>query len=463
MEEEVYLVGNLSYANQTTVHPLGLSAVIVLGLCVLFLPRRWSVLPFLAMACFVSSAQRIVIIGLDFDFLRIMVLFGAVRLILRKEHLDFAWVSLDTVVALWAVSSMLFYVIQVRTFSAFVNRLGFGFDAFGMYFVFRCLIRDWEDVDAMVFGMLLISIPVAMFFVLENRTGHNLFAVFGGVPAITDVRAGRLRCQGAFAHAILGGCFWALLMPLFAARWWKSANDRLWAVTGLVTSSVIVVCCASSTPVFAVMAALIGGLFFFLRRYMRLVRWGVLLTLIALHMVMNAPVWHLISRVSAAGGSTGWHRYNLISQAIMNFGDWWFSGCSGYTVLSWGIYRGDVTNQYILEGVSGGIATLCLFIAVIVVAFREIGCLWRSQIRNPYRVALSWAMGISLFVHCTNFIGVSYFGQIRILWYLLLAVIGSMSFKLNHGSIPKIRPSTAILKNRRHRNHQSYGGGNEVS
>jgi hypothetical protein len=427
MNEEIQVVGQAEYANQTTVHPIGLLAVVVLGLCVLFLPRRWSVLPFLVMACFVSSAQRIVVAGLDFDFLRIMVLFGVMRLILRREYSNFVWKSLDTLMVLWTVSSMFFYVLQQGTFAAVVNRLGFAFDAFGMFFLFRCLIQDWQDVNQIIRGCIWISIPVAIFFLLENRSGRNLFSIFGGVSAITAVREGKLRCQGAFSHPILAGCFWAALMPLFATLWWKSAKDRVWAVTGLVTSSIIVLCCASSTPVMGVIAGVIGGGMFLLRHQMRLVRWAIVLTLVGLHMVMQAPVWHLISRVSAVGGSTSWHRFNIINQAIINFDDWWFSGCSGDTVASWGIYSGDVTNQYLVMGVTGGVATMCLFIAVIVVAFREVGRLWRSQSRNPYRLALSWALGVSLFAHCMNFIGVFYFGHIRVIWYLLLAMICGLS------------------------------------
>ena len=426
--EETYVAGsNISYIDQTTVHPLGLLVVIVLGLCILSFPRRWSVLPVLVMACFVSSAQRIVVASLDFNFLRIMVLFGVMRLFLRKEHLGFIWKPLDTAMVLWTISSMVFFVIRTGTSAAVINRLGYGFDNFGMYFLFRCLIRNWSDVEGVVFGILLISIPVAVFFLIESRTGRNMFSIFGGVPEITVIREGRLRCQGAFSHSILAGCFWASLMPLIAAWWWKSTKNRVWAVIGLVSSCVIVICCASSTPVMGVLAALIGGLFFFLRGYMRPVRWGVLVTLIALQIVMNAPIWHLISRVSAVGGSTGWHRFYIIDQAINHFSEWWFAGCSGYTVASWGIWNGDVTNAYLVEGFSGGFLTMCLFITTMAIAFREVGNLWRLQTRQPYRLALSWAMGVSLFVHCVDASGASYYGQIWLIWYLLLAMIGSLS------------------------------------
>lgn len=436
MNEDIRIIDVTTYAGQTVVHPIGLLAVIILGLLVLILPRKWSVLPILIMACFVSSAQRIVVAGLDFDFLRIMVFFGIIRVYSKKESSRFMWISLDTGIILWMLSSMLFYILQQHTFNAVVNRLGFAFDVLGMYFLFRFLIRDWIDIEYILYGIILISIPVAVFFLFENQTGRNLFSIFGGVPHITEIREGRLRCQGAFSHPILAGCFWVSLLPIFASFWWKSAKQRAWVITGFITSSIIVICCASSTPVMGVISAVIGGLFFYFRYRMRLIRWLVLLALVALHMVMNNPVWHLISRFSAVGGSTSWHRYNVINETINHFDEWFLCGCSGYTVAGWGIYNGDVTNQYVLEGIRGGFLTLCLFVLVLVFAFRNIGRLWRQNTQDAYHLALSWALGVSLYVHCVNFIGVSYFGQIQIIWYLLLAMIGSLSEKLSLVRIP---------------------------
>jgi hypothetical protein len=356
-----------------------------------------------------------------------MVLFGMLRIIMKKEYRDFVWNSLDKALIFWTLSSMFFFTIRQFGTSPLINRLGYGFDAFGMYFLFRCLIRSWSDLDKAIFGIILISIPIAIFFIIEYRTGRNIFSVFGGVSEITQIRQGKLRCQGAYSHPILAGCFWASLIPLMSAYWFKANRYKHWAVIGVMCALIVIFCCASSTPVMGVISAAVGGLMFYYRRNMRAIRWGIAITLVLLHIVMEAPVWHLISRISAVGGSTGWHRFNLIDKAIRNFGDWYASGCSVYTVASWGIWAGDVTNQYIAEGVTGGFITLSLFIAVIAIAFREIGKRWRLYPNNRYRLALSWVVGVCLFVHTMNFIGVTYFGQINILWYLVLAVIGSLS------------------------------------
>lgn len=416
--------GAAEWKDLTNLHPLGLIAVIVLGLVMLNIRRQFSILPLFVMACFVSSVQKLVVFTFDFNLLRIMVIFGLLRLFYRKEYIGFKWIALDKAVLFWTLSSMFFRMLREMTFPAFVNSMGSSFDVLGMYFLFRGLIRDYKDVHSIIFGCIIVSIILMGAFLFENATRKNLFSVFGGVPRITMVREGRLRCQGAFSHPILAGCFWASLMPLFASYWWTKGKKKFWAVAGVFSSGVIVICCASSTPVLGVLAAFFGGGIFFLRNYMKLLRRMVLLFLISLHMIMNAPVWHLIARTSAVGGSTGWHRYNLINQAIERFGEWWLVGTSSTAHWGWGLQ--DITNQYVLEGVKGGFCTLLLFVTIIVLAFQRVGHLWHSYPKNSYRLAISWALGVSLYVHCVQFIGISYFGQTKIAWYLILAMIGSL-------------------------------------
>jgi hypothetical protein len=393
----------------------------------LVLPRRQAVIPMLIMACFVAPGQRVVLLSLDFTFLRILVLCGFVRLLARQELRGFQVNAMDWLLIAWTVTNTVAYTILNQSAAAFVNRLGFSFDAIGMYLLFRCLINSREDLDRVVMALIVLSAAVVPFFLLEASTGKNLFSVFGGVPAETMVRDGRLRCQGAFAHPILAGCFWASVLPLMGAWWWKRGMARWLAGAGVGCSAVIIVACSSSTPVMAVLFGILGMALFRFRGHMRAIRWGLLGLAVALHLVMNNPVWHLLARVNVVGGSTGWHRYHLIDKAIEHFSEWWLVGTVSTT--HWGHGLDDVTNQYILEGVRGGLATMALFIAVIAVAFASVGRARRiaAASSDPYPERLVWAVGVALFVHVTNFMAVSYFGQITMVWYLNLAIAGSLS------------------------------------
>lgn len=429
------------WANQTELHPVGLAAVMVLGLVMLLVPRRYAIVPFLIMACFVASRQRIVVLTLDFNLLRVLVLFGWMRIFLRAETIGFVWKSLDTVLLLWAISSTAAYTLLYGTQEALINRLGFMFDAAGMYFLFRVLIRNWDDVFAIMHAVIIISIPVALAFLFEKQTGRNVFSIFGGVPEFTVIRQGTLRCQGAFAHPILAGCFWASLAPLIAACWWQNGTRRFISLLGLATSLVVVYTCASSTPMAALAVAGLGATMWPLRHWMRFIVLGLALSLVGLHFVMNAPVWHLISRIDLVGGSTGWHRYHLIDQAIRHFEEWWLLGTTSTADWGWGLL--DVTNQYVIEGVSGGILTLALFVSTLVVAFISVGRLWRSVRDDRAKAVFGWGLGVSLFVHTIVFLAVSYFGQIVMIWYLLLAVIGSLTPAKAVKTVPVSSPRIA--------------------
>ena len=75
--------------NQTTLHPLGIIAILLLGVATIVVPRRYALVPALVVACFVAPAQRVVLATLDFNFLRIMVFFGWARVLLRGELASF--------------------------------------------------------------------------------------------------------------------------------------------------------------------------------------------------------------------------------------------------------------------------------------------------------------------------------------------------------------------------------------
>ena len=121
------------------------------------------------------------------------------------------------------------------------------------------------------------------------------------------IREGRLRCQGAFSHPILAGCFWASVLPLMAATYWQRTVPKWLMMAGIASVFVIIGACASSTPVMGVLFGFLGAAMFPIRPWMRSIRWVMVLALLCLHMVMKAPVWHLISRVDVVSGSTGWH------------------------------------------------------------------------------------------------------------------------------------------------------------
>lgn len=418
--------GEQAFHGQTTLHPMGLVAVIVLGLTVLSVSRKYAALPFVLMACFISPAQRIVIATLDFNLLRLLVLAGWLRLAMRSEYTGLKWRKLDTLVIAWGVTSAIAYIMLRGTFGAFVFRAGQLYDIFGMYLFFRCIIRGWADVDRVVRFAALMALPMMVLFAMEKTTGRNPFSFLGGVPAFTIAREGRLRCQGPFPHAILAGCFFAAWLPLVGAQHWRKRGKARTHMS-IVAMVAIVIMCSSSTPLVGVMAGFVGAAGWMVRYRMSAVRWGTAATLFALHMVMEAPVWHLISRISFSRGSTSYHRYLLIENSINHFGEWALLG--SLDTGHWGHAMYDLTNQYVREGVKGGFLALVFFVWAMWHAFVLVGRLWRSVRRERYKRYFAWGIGVSLFAHGMMFlsIAITHSQQNMMVFFLLFASVGSLA------------------------------------
>ncbi len=412
-----------SWDNTTTVDPIGLVVLGIMMLCLLLLPKAKATLPIILLACLIPAAQRIVVFGLDFSFLRLMILTGWTRFLIRNELRRFRWLPLDTVIIAWKLAGIILFTLQQRRFGAFIYQCGTAFDLLGIYFFFRIAIPRWDQIRQSVQSFLIISIPALIPFLIERATGRNLFAFMGGVPEQTMIRNGRLRCQGAFPHPIIAGCFFATLLPIYASLLFRKGANTFLIILGVISTILIVVNTASSTPAMALIAGFLAFSFIPLRPYLSLIRIGAVLMLTALHFYMKGPVWSLLARVDLSGGSTGYHRYMLVDQFIRRFSEWALWGTP--STEHWGYFLFDTANQYVAEGTGAGLLNLLLFLWIFVLAFRYVGRAWRFWERDRERFLGAWGFGAALFTHMVAFIGVAYFGQISVVLFFQLAVVAN--------------------------------------
>jgi len=402
----------------TTITGPTLLITIALALITFFIPRRYLVLPYVIGACFAPADQTLMVGELDFQVLRILVVVGMLRLALRGEIIAIQWNRFDKLILAWFVVGSMIYVAQWMSLTALINRCGRFVEWLCLYWVFRQTVRSWKDLRFAYVALAFCALAMLPFVVLEWIRGANPFAVLGRVS--TALREENYRCQATFPHAIMMGLFWATLVPLFVGFARQQGHYRMAFWAAAVASALMIWMTASSTPILTVMAVGVLLLAFPWRQYTGTAAWGVLALLIALDLVMKAPVWHLVARVGVVSGSTGWHRYYLIDQAINNFRQWMLLGTRETRSWGWGLE--DVTNQYILEGVRGGFLTLVLFCVILFVGARTVVRLsLRSRDRNESYLA--WGLFVTIIAHCLSFIGVSYFGQIDMIWYLLLASV----------------------------------------
>ena len=422
--------------NQTTI-----LITVLLVILAFAVPKKYFLLPFILVACFVPADQRTIIMGLDFTPLRMLVLVGFLRTILRGERLTFKWNRFDKLVLAWAICGAVIYIIQWADMRALIYKCGILFDVLGLYWLFRINISSWDDIKSVTKIFAVCSVVLAVFVGIEWVTGKNPFMVLGRVT--TAVREERYRCQASFPHSIMLGLFWATLVPLFIG-FAQQDKHKLLFWSAVAASIFIVAATASSTPILTLLIVLIILCGYKRRQYTRCAGWGMLGTLIALDIVMKAPVWHLIARINVVGGSTGWHRYNLIDKAINHLGEWMFLGCRSTAHWGWGL--GDITNQYILEGVRGGFVTLSLFLVIIYMVLRSLLRL-SLQCQEHKQQFWAWCIFVMILGHCVAFFGVSYFGQIMMLWYMTLAIVG---FLAEYRTFPQITLHNATSTNALH-------------
>lgn len=398
------------------------------AIALLLLPRRWAPLPLLVGACYMTLGSGVEIGPFHFQVIRILVAVGVVRVIMRGERLADKMNSLDWLMVAWAAWALMSSLFHKDVFEVFVNRLGLIYNGCGIYFLLRMFCRSLNDVVSLCWITAIILVPLSIVMLSEQATGRNIFSALGGVAELSEVRNGKIRAQGPFAHSILAGTVGAVCLPLMIGLW---RQHRKAAIVGTAACLLMIFASASSGPILSALFG-IGALFMWRWRHrMRLLRWCALLGYIGLDLIMNAPAYYLLARIDLTGSSTGWHRAFLIEAALAHLSEWWLAG-TDFTRhwmpygVDWSGNQSDITNHYLMMGVAGGLPLMLLFVAVLATGFSFVGRTLRQMPElSPQSQFMIWALGVSLFAHSVTFISVSYFDQSFVFIYLSLAVIGS--------------------------------------
>jgi hypothetical protein len=295
------------------------------------------------------------------------------------------------------------------------------------YFLFRSLIPGLEETREYFLGLAFLIIPFAAFMVWESLTAQNVFHAMGGQGwDEAYFRDGRVRCVASFRGPHSAGIFGGTLAPLFVALWLGN-GPRLAAAAGLLAAGLITITSNSSGPLTALLSGVIGMVFWRYRADMRTVRRAIVIALIGCHLLMKAPVWFLLMKVSNIVGGDGWTRSYVIDQAVHRFSEWWLLGTS--STAGWmgeGMAGMDITNQFVGFGLSGGLLGLSLFILIIVRCFRNVGLACAGAKNHSVATEmLFWCLGAALFAHVMAQLTVGYFDQIQVAWWALVAVIAS--------------------------------------
>src|SRR5208282_3149060 len=91
----------------------------------------------------------------------------------------------------------------------------------------------------------------------------------------------------------------------------------------------------------------------------------------------------------------------------------------------------------------GGLATLILFLAILRRGFGAIGrC--RKETEGDREEWFFWCLGAALFAHVIVFLGIDYFDQTRMLWFMFLVMISVAT--LSASAVPAKEPQMVLSR-----------------
>jgi hypothetical protein len=412
--------------NGSMIHPFVLIVTILAAIMMLVLPRKYVFVPFLMTVFLTPFGQEVYVLGVHVFVPRILILCGWIRIVATKlstrtEFASGGFTSVDKTFVLWAILRATATYLEFMQVGAIVNQCGFLIDSVGGFFLLRFFIRDEEDILRVTKTFAYIVVILAVFMLNEKVQAQNLFGFIGGRLS-PFVRDGAIRSQGSFEGPIPAGTFAGTMLCVFV--WlWRDGKARFVGILGLIGAFIMVITSASSTPLITTIGATVGIAMWPLRGRMRAVRWGIVILLVSLHLVMNAPVWFLINHVDFVAGNSGYHRALLIDMCIKHFRDWWVIGVQ--STQNWGWDMWDQANQFVSEAESGGLATLICFVLLISRSFGRIGSARRLVDGDVKKEWMLWLFGSALFSYVVGFFGISYGDQLTFAWFSLLALIST--------------------------------------
>jgi len=449
-------------ATASIMSPGILALFIVLGLAILVLPRKLLIIPFLSGVFLIWLGAQFYVVGVHWLVLRILILLTLVRFAVYrpKDQLDRSriiggFTEVDRAFLFCVLAQAICVVLLFQKSDAVVNQIGFLIDFVGGYLVLRFLIRDQSDVYRALKWLAVLSFILAIGMVIEQLKLVNIFALLAGIAKSPDIREGKIRSQGVFQHSIPAGTVAATWIPLFLMLF-RNGKSKFIAVVGLISATIMVYTSQSSTPLLAFAAGFLGLAFWYVRDKMRAVRWGMVLAIIGLALVMKAPVWFIIAHIDLTGGSSGYHRAILVDQFFRHFWDWWLMGVKDTAPWGWDLW--DVQNQYIAVGETGGLIGFALFVSLVVRCYKRLGNARKKVTGSKDQEWIFWFIACSFFANTLAFIGVNFFDQSRISWFLILASVNLVTASLvqpaaapepalsavrRRGDLPKLEPHTA--------------------
>jgi len=417
---------------------LGAAITLILSLLIFTGNRKRAALSILLGICYLTQGQELDLIAFHFTSVRLLLLFGLIRLNLKGEFGVWKIQRVDKWLLLYC--SLLFFVsvLRVGTLEEVIYQMGIFYNVSMSYFVFRGLITNYEEFTQFFKSAGFVIVPLSVAMLIEARTGSSVFSVFGGISEASVIRDDKVRCNGPFRQAITAGAFGASFVVLNFGCIALYRKMKLEYVVGLVAGAIVLITAHSSGPILGALIGVFSIVLWRFRKHMRVFRWALVVGLLALAAVMKDPVWFIIARLSDIFGGGGYHRSYLIDRFINDFHKWWLLGSDD--TASWFPYqifgKADITNQFVSDGLNGGLLGLAISIGLVVLIYRLFGFLLDSSDKiggGDARTRYFWILASVFTANIAILFSVTYFDQSHVFWYGFLAGLVGLGEEASKG------------------------------
>ncbi len=384
---------------------------------------------------FLTQAQQVDLFGVNFYAIRFLEVAGFLRVAIDKK-LPFCQLNGIDHAFLWLYGFTIL-VFLIRSTESIATQIGITLDAFFCYFIFRKLIIGMDDLRWFLRSFVILLAPYTVLVLIEITTAHNPFALLGGIEGGSDwMRHGIPRCFGSFRQPDTLGMFGASFLPLYISSVFDE-KERKNALLGISLCLTLIACANSGGPILGGLTGLLAWGLWRIKKRMRMVRWGIVASIILLALVMKDPVWYIFAHASGLTGGSGWHRSKLIDVVYRNIDQWWLAGMPLGDTIDWFPYvlpqvgTADITNAFIAFGLTSGICSVFLFIRLLSKTYNRLG-LALENVRSFHSATretelMFWGLGVMLTVHIINWFGCTYFDQMYVIWFMHLAVIATLT------------------------------------
>jgi len=401
-----------------------------------------SLRPAYALAAYISALVwypdylRVSIGTIDISVGRIVVAALLLRCLCNSRMVrKFVWSRLDT----WVTLSMVVYVgmyclTNPSLQMALENRGGFLIDNWFSYIAARLILTDKGTLTSFVKVTGVVLAALAIFGVIEAYTHWQPFLPLRRFRPwrthsgefVARIRWGLARAAGPFSHSIMFGACFAMFLPLI---WTLRYQRGYWGKLAYPLSAMAIVGAFSSMSsgswvmLIAVIFCLVMEKYKHWTKplFIAMLGWCVVVGIIS-----NRPFYHVLYARANLGSGDWYQRVKLIDSAIEDFGEWWLAGYGGRDP-GWGArYEGptDTNNEFIKAGIHYGLLGIIALCAVLAAAFRGLIRADR-QTADIESKSLYWSLGSALVGVIVVWQGVSFFGQMPMLFYTILGMVGS--------------------------------------